>query len=67
MDESPTINKINPATFDELLLAYPDVVPNKLSELDKQRYDVIPDSIKKQKGSPFLTKEQVATLVDWKL
>ena len=58
---------IDSTAFDELLGMYPSVVPEKLSELDEQRYDIIPGSIKKQTGSTSLTKAQVAKLVDWKL
>ena len=67
MDKPQTVDVIDPATFDEILLEYSDAVPEKLSELDKQRYVIIPEIIKKQKDSRFLSKQQVATLVDWKL
>ena len=67
MDSSESIDAIDPATFDDLLQQYPIIVPEKLFSLDKQRYETIPDSLKQQEGPAYLTKEQVATLVDWKL
>lgn len=67
VDESRSIETIDPATFDELLAVYPDVVPEKLSTLDKQRYEQIPDAIQKMERLKHLSKEQLSTLVDWKL
>lgn len=67
MNISQSIEAIDPESFDKLLSTYPDVVPTKLSQLDKQRYEAIPDAIKNQTNPLFLTKDQVSTLVDWKL
>lgn len=66
MDESRSFENIDSATFDDLLSAYPDVVPAKLSDLDQQRYEKIPKALKQRKP-PDLEKDQVGTLVDWKL
>lgn len=62
-----SISEIDSGTFDELLNEYTDVVPSKLTKLDEQRYETIPHAVKKQKTNMSLSKEQVATLVDWKL
>jgi len=61
------VRTIQPSTFDALLQEYPDVVPEKIRILDKQRYEMIPASVREREGSPHLTKEEVTTLVDWKL
>lgn len=58
---------IDATTFDDVLGQYPDSVPEKLSDLDAQRYESIPDIVAARRPAPFLTKEEVATLVDWKL
>jgi hypothetical protein len=53
----------------EILAQYPSLVPPKLSELEEQRWTTIPTIVAKRKmtGNAFLKKQEVATLVDWKL
>jgi len=44
------------------------MVPEKLRDLDAQRYDIIRKAVAAQEeGEKHLTKEQVVTLVEWKL
>lgn len=67
MDDSHSIGNVDVNTLHELLTEYPDVVPEKLSSLDQQRYERIPRALGERKQTPHLTKSEVATLVDWKL
>lgn len=67
MDNSHSIEVIDASTFDDILRKYPDVVPEKLKDLDNQRYKDIPSQLKKRADDPHLTKDEVAALVDWKL
>jgi hypothetical protein len=63
---SLTITSIDLKTFNETLSRYPSTIPNKLRDLDAQRYDTIPHALA-QRDVPFLTKEEVEKLVEWKL
>jgi hypothetical protein len=55
-------------TFKDVLLRYPAMVPEKLRDLDAQRYDTIPAAVAAQEeGEKHLTKDQVEKLVEWKL
>ena len=67
MDETGTFQAIETTTFDSLLKEYPGVVPEKLSKLDQERYNTIPGLLRQRTGAAWLTKDEVATLVDWKL
>ena len=67
MEEKECFHNIDSNTFDSLLKEYPDVVPEKLSKLDEQRYVTIPGDLEQQLGLPSVSKDQLATLVDWKL
>lgn len=67
MDGKERYENINATTFGALLEEYPNVVPAKLSELDHERYDNIPNRLSQRKDPKFLTKDEVATLVNWKL
>ena len=67
MDEEATFMTIDLSTFDTLLKRYPNFVPEKLSKLDQERYNTIPGVLRERTGSVWLTKDEVATLVDWKL
>lgn len=59
---------ITPSSFTKLLHQYPSVVPAKLTDLDEERYTSIPQRLGSTKGNrAALTKDEVATLVDWKL
>lgn len=67
MKEHEAYSAIDASTFDALLKQYPNVVPAKLAELDMERYETIPESLDKAHDGRYLTKEQVLTLVAWKL
>ena len=69
MEKNCFFDSVDPSTFDKLLKEYPNVVPPKLTDLDEQRYETIPATLVKRasSGSPYLTKQEVAALVDWKL
>lgn len=59
---------ITPGTFTTVLGQYPSIVPAKLAALDEARYNSIPQRLKgSERDKPSLSKEEVATLVDWKL
>lgn len=64
MDEKEAFDRIDPSTFDTILEEYRNIVPEKLFELDNQRYNIIPEALTQQTA---LSKDQIATLVDWKL
>jgi len=61
------INSITKQTFEEVLSRYPSAAPEKLHDLDAQRYEAIPEAIAKPGGREHLTKDEVVTLVEWKL
>lgn len=67
MKDTETFEQIEPAAFDSILEQYPKVVPQKLSDLDEHRYNTIPIALKKRTDDVSLSKEEVATLVTWKL
>ena len=67
MEAIHMLESIEPAAFDALLHQYPAVVQDKLANLDQQRYKTIPEAVKDRTDSPCLEKDEVATLVDWKL
>jgi hypothetical protein len=60
---------ISGSDFESILTQYPDVVPSKLADLEEQRLSTIPTALAKRraKSQAYLTKAEVATLVDWKL
>ena len=71
---SPTMSqyafdRISKDDFEQTLAQYPETVPSKLADLEEQRLSTIPAILKerKAKGNTYLTKDEVATLVDWKL
>lgn len=66
MDDEHSFTSISPTTFDALLADYPTILPKKLEELDQQRYTSISNAID-QRGSAYLTKDELTALVDWKL
>lgn len=68
-DNTYAFDGIDRTNFDKLLEQYADVVPEKLAELEEQRLSQIPSTLahRKSDGNPYLTKDEVATLVDWKL
>jgi hypothetical protein len=62
------MNKISLASFREVLARYPITAPEKLRELDAQRYDVIPAAVaSRDESNKHLTKIEVEKLVEWKL
>ncbi|EUC43064.1 hypothetical protein COCMIDRAFT_101891 [Bipolaris oryzae ATCC 44560] len=62
------VNKINLTSFHKILACYPATAPEKLRDLDAQRYDVIPLAVASRNGSnKHLTKPEVEKLVEWKL
>ncbi|KAF2480113.1 hypothetical protein BDY17DRAFT_312998 [Neohortaea acidophila] len=67
MANPPTLDAIDPEAFNSLLEQYPNIVPDKLHALDEQRYDTIPQAIRDRDGPSCLTKEELVTLVEWKL
>ena len=62
------INTITLTTFKDVLSRYSATVPEKLRDLDTQRYDAIPTAIAAREASnKHLTKYEVEKLVEWKL
>jgi hypothetical protein len=62
------MNTITLAAFKDVLSRYPAMVPEKLRDLDVQRYDTIRKVVAAQEESEkHLTKDQVVKLVEWKL
>ena len=61
------IKNITPDAFSDVLSRYPAMVPEKLRDLDAQRYDTIPAAVAAMEGEKHLTKDQVEKLVEWKL
>jgi len=66
MEMKHAFERIEAAVFDDILQQYPTVVPEKLGDLEKQRLDVIPEALK-ERHPAFLTKSELATLMEWKL
>lgn len=69
MDSEQSFASIDVETFGSLLEEYPNVLPDKLSELDTHRYEQLPDSIASRNtiDGAYLNKDELAALVDWKL
>jgi hypothetical protein len=69
MSSQHAFDRITDTEFEGILSQYPDVVPSKLADLEEQRFSTIPDVLAKRRaeGQAYLTKAEVATLVDWKL
>ncbi|ORX98541.1 hypothetical protein BCR34DRAFT_496052 [Clohesyomyces aquaticus] len=66
---SLTPNLITLDAFNEYLAQYPASVPEKLRDLDRIRYDSVPVKIaeRNQNGGAYMTKDEVAQLVEWKV
>ena len=63
-------NSISAKHFQHTLQQYSSIVPEKLIDLDEKRYNTIPNRLKlakEAKTAVELTKDEVVTLVDWKL
>lgn len=67
MSGDTTFEQIGEGAFYSLLQQYQDVVPKKLNALDEQRYSIIPEALNARTGDPHLLKDEVVTLVKWKL
>ncbi|GAB7335346.1 hypothetical protein MBLNU13_g07736t1 [Cladosporium sp. NU13] len=69
MGSQHAFDLITASDFEEILLQYLDCVPAKLAKLEEQRLSKIPTVLAKRRaeGQAYLTKTEVATLVDWKL
>jgi hypothetical protein len=69
MDSQYAFGSISESDFEDILSQYPDAVPSKLADLEKQRLSIIPAVLagRRSEGQAYLTKAEVATLVDWKL
>ncbi|WPH00685.1 Hypothetical protein R9X50_00351500 [Acrodontium crateriforme] len=71
MDTTHAFETINFATFTDLLKQYPDVVPEKLTDLDIQRYSIIPSNAKtrleENDNDVYISKAELETLMKWKL
>ncbi|KAI2485608.1 hypothetical protein Ptr902_04548 [Pyrenophora tritici-repentis] len=62
------ISTITLTTFKDVLSRYSATVPEKLRDLDTQRYDAIPTAVATRADSEkHLTKDEVEKLVGWKL
>ena len=66
MGSQYAFDRIAGSDLEEILLQYPDTVPTKLADLEEQRLSIIPDVLAKRRaeGQAYLTKAEVATLVD---
>nr|POE85551.1 hypothetical protein CFP56_43867 [Quercus suber] len=60
-------NSITKETFASLLSQYSSIVPAKTKDLETQRLETIPDALQQRSGPSYLTKPELATLMDWKL
>ncbi|KAF2223559.1 hypothetical protein BDZ85DRAFT_111184 [Elsinoe ampelina] len=70
MDEIHHWKTIAKSDFDRILKHYPAVIPDKLKDLDQKRLIDIPKATDKRRHSKegvHLTKDEVVTLVKWKL
>ena len=61
-----TVSRVD---FNDVLVRYQDAVPAKLHDLDKLRFESIPEKVaqRKKELNAFLEKEEVEGLVEWKL
>lgn len=69
MGSQHAFDRITGSDFEEILSQYADTVPAKLADLEGQRLSTIPKALAERRvdGQAYLTKTEVATLVDWKL
>jgi hypothetical protein len=61
------VDNITLDAFNDALSRYPSTAPDKLRDLDAQRYDTIPAQVAARQDDKHLTKDKVETLVTWKL
>jgi hypothetical protein len=69
MGSQYAFESISASDFEDILSQYPETVPSKLADLEEQRLSTIPTVLaqRRSEGQAYLTKTEVATLVDWKL
>jgi hypothetical protein len=69
MESQYAFESISASDFEDILSQYPEAVPSKLADLEEQRLSIIPAVLahRQSEGQAYLTKKEVATLVDWKL
>lgn len=69
MDAKLLPRQISQSDFGAALARYEQLVPDKLKTLDRQRLHAIPEAYNERyaKGQKLLTKDEVVTLVEWKL
>lgn len=69
LEAQHTFQAINRTTFDRVLSHYQTSVmpPEEGEHLDNLRYKTIPDSLKARGPIPHLEKDELVTLVTWKL
>ena len=62
-------NTISIATFHDILARYASKVPDALINLDVLRYSTIPSNLEARGTGKdrYLTKDEVVSLVEWKL
>jgi hypothetical protein len=64
------VTSITLESFNGILARYENTVPERLHDLDSQRYSSIPAALAKRttgEGAPHLSKPEVEKLVEWKL
>ena len=66
LEERHNIGTIVADEFESLLQQYPSAVPVKLAELEKQRLDIIPQTLR-DREMKFITRDELITLMEWKL
>ena len=69
MASQHAFDRIAGSDFEDILSQYPVVVPTKLADLEEERLSTIPNVLARRRaeGEAYMTKAEVATLVDWKL
>lgn len=63
------IDSVDKPTFEWILQHYSSspLMADDGSDLDDVRYRIIPEAVKDRNGDSFLTKDELVTLVTWKL
>lgn len=69
MKSPPTPENISHEKFKTQLMMYGTHVPPKLLELDKLRFEEVPELLeaRRKDDDAFLEKSEVTALVEWKL
>ncbi|EMC97577.1 hypothetical protein BAUCODRAFT_33291 [Baudoinia panamericana UAMH 10762] len=66
MDSERAFSSINAAAFDRILSKYPSTVPKKMGTLEQRRWVDIPNAVQERRPR-YATKDELDTLMDWKL